>query len=374
MGIACHTSSRLVLTRGSWSPWILGTLLLGVGLWVGLTPRLRFDLSCDRTSSDLCQMSWSSWLDHKTQPLPMAGLRKAVIEPYEDSEGDTDYEVVLLTDQEYISLGATSDPDYAQQEAAVINQFIQMPSTPLLHFTYDQRWAGLVGLIFFGGMGLTSILSHKIFIYDFDKTTGQFTFIRQGVWGATVAQFSLSHLSGLRLEEIEGSAEDGEKPLLYRPALVFRSGASVPLDTWYTTFRLYHQKNIERLAEFLGRPVLPDFKTSSETQQDARQIFAIVAADQFKRQAIIAKYAQRISHHPHDTNAYEILTMALLFQGDRWAAKTMLETGRSRCQQRGETDQALRLEHLLYSLQVAPQGDDLNPLPLDLSSDSSSPC
>lgn len=350
MGIACHTSSRLALTKGSWSPWILGTLLLGVGLWVGLTPRLRFDLRCDRTSSDLCQMSWSSWLDHETQPLPMAGLREAVVEPYEDSEGYTGYEVVLLTDQERISLGATSDLDYAHQKATAINQFIQMPSTPLLHLTYDQRGVGLGGLIFFGSIGLISILSHKIETYDFDKTTGQFTFIRQGVWGAAVAQFPLSHLSGLRLEEVEGSAEDGEKPLLYRPTLVFKSGASMPLDTCYTTFRSRHQKNIERLAEFLGRAVLPDFKTGSKAQQDARQIFAIVAADRSKRQAMIANYEQRISHHPYDTNAYEMLAMALLFQGDRWAAKTILETGRSRCQQRGESGKTLRLEHLLNNL------------------------
>jgi hypothetical protein len=303
----------------------------------------------------------------------MAVLRQAVVEPYVDSEGDTGYEVVLLTDQERIFLGTTYDPDYAHQEASAINQFIQMPSTPLIHFTDDDRWIGLLGLAFFGGIGLPWILSHKIFTFDFDKTTGQFTFIRQGVWGATAAQFSFSHLLGLRLEEIEGSAEYGEKPLLYRPTLVFKSGASMPLDTCYTAFRPRHQKNIERLAEFLGRPVFPDFKTGSDTEQDAGQLFAIVAASQSERQAIIANYEQRISHHPYDTNAYEMLAMTLLFQGEMTAAKTILETGRSHCQQRGETDRALRLKHVLDSLQVAPQGNAPDSLPLDLSSDSSSP-
>jgi hypothetical protein len=115
-------------------------------------------LECQRLSSAQLDCTLTHASLRRTNSEAIAQLQGADVARYRDSDGDSTYQVILLTPEDEIPLASvrSSGARGKRQKAAQINQFLADPQQQTLAIVQDdRRFAyGLGGLFAVVGLGL----------------------------------------------------------------------------------------------------------------------------------------------------------------------------------------------------------------------------
>jgi hypothetical protein len=154
-------------------------------------------LTCKRVEPTQinCELTQSTYMGLKKEPsLSLSKVRGAKVNEETDSEGDTSYEVVILTQKGEVLL-SNDNPNDASQ----INNFVKNSNTTDLRIDYDNRGnvngtlllTSLFMVIGFAGIGSSIYNMTVIETYIFDKTLDKLIHHQRSCLGTQVKEYTL---------------------------------------------------------------------------------------------------------------------------------------------------------------------------------------
>lgn len=152
-----------------------------------------------------CELTHSTYIGlREERNILLSKVRGARTDEFH-SEGDTSYQVVLLTKKDEVLL-LNDNPN----DASRINNFVNNPKSTYLTVKYDNRWQNLFEITFFLlffvliGFGVVGYSLYKTTIvrtYTFDKTLSKLTKQRQNLLGTQVNEYLLQEIIDVSVEE-----------------------------------------------------------------------------------------------------------------------------------------------------------------------------
>lgn len=252
MQVIQHTSDRLVLRERPWVLWMIGGLFTIVGAVVFILVGETVSFRCDRTlTPPTCTLTNQKLLTQRSITLPIQNLQKAEVQSSRSRKGRTTYRVLLRTGSGNIPLVGTFDniSNHSAQTRR-INNFLQNSNQTTLELTSDYRWFAFLFLVIFSGAGIWMLLVEgKIFTFDFNKQTGEFTLHSRGVLGQGQHQYQLRDIKRVWIERSRG------KSTTYRVNLDLRSGETVHLMPYLSSGYRNKERLRNLLCDFLGLEV-----------------------------------------------------------------------------------------------------------------------
>ncbi len=250
MKIVEQSSDRLVLQLRPWIIWIFSALFIGFGL-VPIFSTSKRELICDRTPTPgQCELhSHQLFSSSKLNTFQLSAVQRARLESKRDSEGDSLYRVVLLTDQgsvPFTSIYSSGRSQY-RHYVAVINAFLQNPEQRSLYVEYNDHWSLLIVTLISSGTGIVLLVfMGEIVTCDFDRLSGTLHIARRGLFGTRTQKHSLDEVSDVVVRASPGSDGGGT----YRICFIFRE-EEVPVTAYYSTGRKEKWKTVELIRQFL---------------------------------------------------------------------------------------------------------------------------
>jgi len=171
-------------------------------------------LTCKRVEPTQvnCELTQSTYMGLKKEPsLSLSKVRGAKVNEEIDSEGDTSYEVVILTQKGEVLLSNNNPYD-----ASKLNDFVKNYNATDLRIDYDNRW-NVTGILLFNSLfvvsGFASVGSGiynmtVVETYIFDKTLDKLIHHRRSCLGTQVKEYTLLEIVDVRVEETTDSDGD----------------------------------------------------------------------------------------------------------------------------------------------------------------------
>jgi len=213
-------------------------------------------LTCKRVEPTQvnCELTQSTYMGLKKEPiLSLSKVRGAKVNEETDSEGDTSYEVVILTQKGEVLLSNNNPYDASQ-----INDFVKNSNSTNLRIDYDNRW-NVIGMLLFTSLfvvsGFASVGSSiynmtVVETYLFDKTLDKLIHHRRSCLGTQVKEYTFLEIVDVRVEETTDSEGDISG---YRVSLLLTSSKDLIFRTSFTkTNKEDAQELANTIANFLN--------------------------------------------------------------------------------------------------------------------------
>ena len=170
-------------------------------------------LTCKRVEPTQvnCELTQSTYMGLKKEPIiSLSKVMGAKVNEETDSEGDTSYKVVILTQKGEVFWS------YNPNDASQINDFVEKSNTTDLRIDYDNRGnvigtlliTSLFMVIGLAGVGSSIYNMTVIETYIFDKTLDKLIHHRRSCLGTQVKEYTFREIVDVRVEETTDSDGD----------------------------------------------------------------------------------------------------------------------------------------------------------------------
>jgi hypothetical protein len=251
MKIIENSPNQLILRSNPFWQLIFGLIFALAGLAITYFLGRSVDTHCEHTSS----REITCTLTEKLFSLVPVGQRTipniygAEVEESRDSDGDTTYKVVFLTNAErvpltgYTSSGYSSKAEVAEQ----INQFVQAGRQNSLDIQVKMEWWILIFLVAFGGVGVGIVVFAKTVQIEMNRSEGVLRIQKDGIFGTSRNEFLLREIEDIYLQS--SSDSDGTT---YRVAFRIAGGEEIPLTGYYSSGYKSKQRDVDLMKDFLS--------------------------------------------------------------------------------------------------------------------------
>ena len=170
-------------------------------------------LTCKRVEPTQvnCELTQSTYMElKKERKISLSKVMGAKVNEKTDSEGDTSYKVVILTQKGEVFWS------YNPNDASQINDFVEKSNTTDLRIDYDNRGnvigtlliTSLFMVIGLAGVGSSIYNMTVIETYIFDKTLDKLIHHRRSCLGTQVKEYTFREIVDVRVEETTDSDGD----------------------------------------------------------------------------------------------------------------------------------------------------------------------
>jgi hypothetical protein len=212
-------------------------------------------LTCKRVEPTQvnCELTQSTYMGLKKEPsLSLRQVMGAKVNEKTDNEGNTSYEVVILTQKGEVLL-----PNNNPYDALQINDFVKKSKTTDLRSDYDNRWIVTGILLFillflfrdFASVGSSLYNMTVVETYMFDKTLDKLIHHRRSCLGTKVRKYTLREIVDVRVEEKTES--DGDISGYRISLLLMGSKGIIFRDSFFKTNKEDAQELAKTITNFL---------------------------------------------------------------------------------------------------------------------------
>ncbi len=252
MRILEQSNTRLVLREMPIFLWLFGGVFAVSGLLVMLALR-EGTLTCRRPEPSLarCVVSNSSVLGLFRTTTPVEGLSGAYVHSSTDSDGDTTYQVILLTADGEVELTGHTSSGFEDKDAVVqaINAFLADPLARELSVQQDERLFGAIfGGIFVAVGTLVGAGMGRIVTADFNKSHGTLTLTRRGLLGNRVDEYPIRNVVDVNVDSQRGS----KGGTTYRVSLRLSDGQAIAPVSYFSSGSGGKRKAADAIRDFLS--------------------------------------------------------------------------------------------------------------------------
>lgn len=242
------TMLKIQISRYSWSVSKYLLFFLLVLAIVGYSYKLSV-LKCERLEPKqvACVVTTTGIFETHTLPIPLGQLQGAEIESYTDSDGDTNYKIILITKTEKISsfIQSSSAQDI-KLEADKINNFLGNSQQLRLILRQDNRWFFYVVAVISCMIFIFLLLKKRLISFTLDKSSNRLFAEYCNLFSNQVVEYILSNVK--RAEVIEKEDSDGDKR--YKTVLIIPSSGNISLLN--SSSRRKHYEIAETVNNFLS--------------------------------------------------------------------------------------------------------------------------
>jgi hypothetical protein len=258
MKIIENTPDRLVLRNYPTLQIVMGLIFALTGMVITFFFGRSVDLHCDKLEPGLvnCRLG-DKWMGYLPLGERMAQhVQSAEVDESTDSEGDSTYKVVLVTDAGRVSLTSFYSSGYSAKAnlAQRVNGFLQASGQRTLDLKVNTDWWILIFLFLFTGGGVVVILLAKTTGIEMVRSEGVLRILKDGLFGRGQEEHILREIESVVLESSSGSRGS----TTYRIAFHVVDGGELLLTRWYSSGRKDKQQAVDAMNAFLAayRPPL----------------------------------------------------------------------------------------------------------------------